>query len=125
MDLCAWECGTPSTDNLCRSSIKCTTQEMPGPTQILRSTVYTRVCVDEEHAKHLINSIEPHYKISQDWTGALYCRITLKWNYADRMEERYVGLSMPGYIKNLLMKYSHPKPKVPVHSPYPIHPWKY
>ena len=81
--------------------------------------------VGEEHAKHLIKALEPHYKLSQDWTGGLYCGITLEWNYAGRLEDRYVDLSMPGYIKRLLTKYNHDKPKTPVHSPYPIAPRKY
>jgi hypothetical protein len=49
----------------------------------------------------------------------------LEWNYAGRLEDRYVDLSMPGYIKRLLTKYNHDKPKTPVHSPYPIAPRKY
>jgi hypothetical protein len=53
----------------------------------------------EEHVKHLVAALEPHYKISQDWTGGLYCGINLKWNSASKLEERYVDLSMPGYIK--------------------------
>jgi hypothetical protein len=76
--------------------------------------------VGEEHAKHLISALEPHYKISQDWKGELYCGITLKWNYSNNMAERFVDLSMPEYIKKVLTKYNHPKPKKPVHTPYRI-----
>lgn len=33
-----------------------------------------------EHAQHLINALKKHYTISADWSGSLYCGITLTWN---------------------------------------------
>ena len=38
-----------------------------------------------------------------DWTGGLYCGITLEWNY----KQRYVDISMPNYAKKKLTKYEH------------------
>ena len=31
----------------------------------------------EEYVQHLINALQKHYTISIDWTGSLYCGITL------------------------------------------------
>ena len=56
-----------------------------------------------------------------DWEVALYCGITLEWNY----EKRWLNIFMPGYIQKLLQKYkyeSHPRPQ---HSPYVMTPKKY
>ncbi|KAL7447610.1 hypothetical protein ACHAXS_000009 [Conticribra weissflogii] len=52
--------------------------------------------VNKKDAKHLLNALKDHYKVEVDWTGELYCGITLAWNYKDR----YVDISLPGYIKN-------------------------
>ena len=38
--------------------------------------------------------LEQHYKIEEDWTGELYCGITIKWNY----EKGYVDIFMPNYL---------------------------
>jgi hypothetical protein len=60
--------------------------------------------VGKEHADHLIASIKSTYKkLTEDWTGSLYCGITLEWDYVSRM----VDISMPGYIKKKLQEYKH------------------
>jgi hypothetical protein len=46
--------------------------------------------------------------------GGLYCGITLHWDYVDK----YVDLSMPGYIKDALHKCQHPLPKLPQYAPH-------
>ncbi len=52
--------------------------------------------VGKEHADHLIASIRSTYKkLTEDWTGSLYCGIMLDWDYVGRT----VDISMPGYIK--------------------------
>ena len=56
--------------------------------------------------------------VSMDLDGALYCGITLERNY----NERWLYISMPGYIKKLLQKYLHESPTKPQHSPYIIAP---
>jgi hypothetical protein len=43
------------------------------------------------NAHHLIDALEQHYTISKDWTGGLYCGITLNWYYL----HRHVDLYMP------------------------------
>jgi hypothetical protein len=46
--------------------------------------------------------------------GGLYCSINLHWDYVDK----YVDLSMPGYIKDALHKFQHPLPKRPQYAPH-------
>ena len=69
--------------------------------------------VGKEHADHLINAIKGTYKCTEDWKGELYCGISLKWDY----EEQTLDFSMPGYIKEVLVKYLHDKPARPQHAP--------
>jgi hypothetical protein len=70
--------------------------------------------VGKEHAQHLIDALETNYTVSKDCTGGLYCGITLKWDYM----KKHVDLSMPGYIKDALHKFQHPKPKRPQYAPH-------
>ena len=61
--------------------------------------------VGKEHAVHLINCLkEEMYKLTEDWTGNLYCGILLRWDY----EKQILDISMPEYIKKQLLKYEHP-----------------
>ena len=60
---------------------------------------YTR----DEHAHCLIKALQKNYKLSIDWTGSLYCGISLDWNY----DKGYVDIAMPGYVKKLLIRYKH------------------
>ena len=77
--------------------------------------------VGEENIQHLIRSLKKDFTISEDWSGALYCGITLKWDY----EKRILDFSMPGYIKKVLQRYKHEMPRRPQHSPYPVAQIKY
>jgi hypothetical protein len=70
--------------------------------------------VGQEHAQHLIDALEQVYTVSKDWTGGLYCGITLNWEYANK----HVDLSMPGYIKDVLHTYHNPMPKRPQYAPH-------
>jgi hypothetical protein len=87
-----------------------------------RPTVFTLVVDDfgikytgDEHAKHLIATLEQYYTVETDWTGGLYCGITLEWNY----EQHYLDVSMPVYVPDKLHEFNHTRPKRPQHSPYP------
>ncbi len=62
-----------------------------------------------------------HMKLLKIWTGDLYCRITLKWNY----KKHHVDLAMPAYVMKQLTKYSHVAPLKPQHCPYAPNPIKY
>jgi hypothetical protein len=37
--------------------------------------------IGKEHAEHLINCLNEKYKLTVDWTGIIYCCISLNWNY--------------------------------------------
>jgi len=69
--------------------------------------------VGEEHAQHLKNTLEEHYKLTCDWTGTGYIGITLDWDY----KKRQVHLSMPNYVKKALKQFQHIASKLQ-HSPY-------
>jgi hypothetical protein len=62
--------------------------------------------VGKQHADHLIQAIENDYDFTKDWSGTLYCGITIQWDYIKRTAK----LSMTGYIKAALNKYQHSKP---------------
>ena len=79
--------------------------------------------VYKDDADHLANSIKNAYQLAKDWTGGLYCGIALKWNYNRR--DRWLEISMPGYIEKQLSKYNNPTPKQPQHAPYPCAPKTY
>ena len=49
---------------------------------------------------HLINSIKLTYTLIEDWTGNLYCGITLEWDYVNR----HIGISMLNYLKKKLQE---------------------
>jgi hypothetical protein len=70
--------------------------------------------VGKENAQHLIDAIQAQYKMTTDWTGALYCGLTLDWDY----KQRTVDISMPGYIQKALTRFEHPAPNRARHSPY-------
>ena len=77
--------------------------------------------VGQEHAQHLISSLQKYYPIEIDWTGSRYCGIDLKWNY----NENWLDISMDKYFPMQLKKYNHPTPSKPQHSPFPSEPKKY
>ncbi len=62
--------------------------------------------VGKHHADHLINAVKDLYGVSLDWTGSLYCGLTLQWDY----RQRTVDVSMPGYVAAALHKFQHPPP---------------
>ena len=80
------------------------------------------LCVDDfgvkytrkEDAEHLLTTLQKKYTMTCDWTGKSYCGLTLDWNY----QQKYVDISMPGYIEKLLKKLKHPQPPRPVHAPH-------
>jgi hypothetical protein len=59
--------------------------------------------VNKANVNHLIASIKKTYTLTEDWTGGLYCGITLEWNYVGCT----VDISMPEYIKMKLQEYKH------------------
>jgi Reverse transcriptase (RNA-dependent DNA polymerase). len=61
---------------------------------------------NEHDAQHLIQALQDLYRVNVNWSGSLYCGLTLQWNYA----QKYVDISMPGYIQKVLTKFQHPPP---------------
>jgi hypothetical protein len=70
--------------------------------------------VGREHVDHLIKFIKEKYELTKDWSGNLYCGIKLLWDY----HQCALDISMPGYIKKLLQKYTHRRPKKLQNCPY-------
>jgi len=70
--------------------------------------------VTQDDIDHLITSLKSTYKLTEDWTGNLYCGITLEWDYVNHT----VDISMPGYIKKKLQEYEHVMPKKLQTCPY-------
>ncbi len=61
------------------------------------------------------------YSLTKDWTGNLYCGISLKWDYVGRT----VDILMPGYIKKKLQEYEHIRPRKVQTCPYSPEPKKF
>ncbi len=59
--------------------------------------------VNKADADHLISSIRSTYMVTEDWSGDLYCGISLVWDYVGRT----VDILMPGYIRKKLQEYKH------------------
>ena len=57
--------------------------------------------VGKEHALHLQQTLEEHYKVTNDWTGSRYIGITIDWDY----KRRQVHLSMSGYVAKALKQF--------------------
>jgi hypothetical protein len=69
---------------------------------------------NRQDARDLMDTLSKLYRVSEDWAGERYCGLTLAWDY----EKRTCDISMPGYIKRALQRFSHPKPSRPQHSPH-------
>ncbi len=69
----------------------------------LSQPVWFNLCVDnfgvkyigDDNLKHLCAALcKETYDIVEDWTGDLYCGISLDWHY----DKQYVDTSMPTYV---------------------------
>eukprot|EP00804_Cyclotella_cryptica_P000181 CCRYP_017464-RA/>CCRYP_017464-RA protein AED:0.35 eAED:0.34 QI:0/0/0/1/0/0/3/0/357 len=87
------------------------------------------LCVDDfgvkyvgiKHEHHLLQTINKHYEMSQDWKGERYLGLTIAWDYTLQQ----VQLFMPGYCKKAGHRFHHPVPIKPQHQPYPHTPRTY
>jgi hypothetical protein len=102
----------------------------PGLWKHVTCPLWFNLCVEifgikfigRDHLQHLYDALQKEtYEIVEDWTGNLYCGITLKWNY----KKHHVDLAMPAYVMKQLTKYSHIAPLKPQHCPYSPNPIKY
>ena len=71
--------------------------------------------VGQEHAKHLLSTINKHYDTSQEWEGERYIGLTINWDYPQRM----VHISMPNYCEKSRKLFQHKMPKKRQDQPYP------
>ena len=79
---------------------------------------YTR----KEDVDHLIAAIKEKYKkLSEDWSGDLYCGIKLTWDY----DARTLDISMPGYVQKQLQRYKHALPLKRQNCPFSPQPKQY
>jgi hypothetical protein len=67
---------------------------------------FTVKYVGKQHAYHLRNALLKIYELTTDWSGTVYSGMTLKWDY----KHRTCGISMPGYVSNVLSKFQHETP---------------
>ena len=63
----------------------------------------------KENSYHLIQALQKLYTISIDWTGSLFCGLTIYWDYVAHTYD----ISMPEYLQIALLKFQHPTPKRP------------
>ena len=68
----------------------------------------------KEKAEHLIQALQKLYNISINWTGSLFCGLTIDWDYTERTCDIY----MPKYLQIALLKFQHLAPKRPQHAPH-------
>jgi hypothetical protein len=94
----------------------------PGLWKHVLQPIWFILCMDDfgikyigdKHLQHLFAAIWMEmYDIVEDWTGNLYCGISLVWNY----DKRYVDIAMPAYVVKQLLRYKHPHPTKPQYFP--------
>jgi hypothetical protein len=70
--------------------------------------------IGQEHAKHLLQVYNMHYKCSQDWDSMKYLGMDIDWDY----KQRKVHVLMLEYVPKTLMRFQHKAPSTPQHQPY-------
>ena len=74
--------------------------------------------INKDDANHLLSSLQQTFNVSTDWEGKNFCGLTFNWNY----KQRYVDVSMPTYVQDVLHKFQHPPPSKAQRSPFIIKP---
>jgi hypothetical protein len=69
-----------------------------------------------EHLNHLRNVLKKFHGVQLNMAGNKFVGIDIKWDYAAHR----CCISMPSYIKNLLIKFKHPRSTKPHLLPHPI-----
>ena len=77
--------------------------------------------VRPEYTQHVVNVLEEHYIIAKDWTGSLFCGISLTWDYKNCT----VQLSMPVYVAKSSHHFQHIVHKLHQDAPHKHQPIKY
>jgi hypothetical protein len=98
-------------------------EHTPGLWRHLTRKIFFALVVDDfgiqyinrDDALHLIAALKQDYEaVTVDWTGSLFCGITLTWDY----EKRTVDLSMPGYVEKALSEFQTEVTTRSEHQPY-------
>lgn len=78
--------------------------------------------VGRQHAEYLLQTLHAsHYKTTEDWSGSLFCGVSIQWDYV----KRKCRLSMPNYVRMVLSRFHHHTPKTKEDSPAEHVPPKY
>jgi hypothetical protein len=70
--------------------------------------------IAEEHAQHLLQTVQKYYTCSFEKEGERYCGLTIKWDYVGKK----VHLSMPSYVERALKRFQHFPPIVLQDQPH-------
>ncbi len=81
------------------------------------------LCVDDfsmkyagrEHAEHLLQVLNMHYKCLQHWDGKKYLGMDIDWDY----KQMKIHVLMLEYVPEALMRFQHKAPSTPQHQLYP------
>jgi hypothetical protein len=65
--------------------------------------------IGEEHAQHLLQTVQKYFTCSFEKEGERCCGLTIIWDYVGKK----VHLLMPSYIEKALKHFQHPPPIVP------------
>jgi hypothetical protein len=71
--------------------------------------------IEEEHAQHLIQTVQKYYTCYFQKEGERYYRLTIKCDYTGQK----VHLSIQSYIENALKHFQHPPPIIPQDQLHP------
>ena len=71
----------------------------------------------DDNLQYFLSALRTEYKILVGMEGALFCVITLQWDYVKQM----VQLNMPGYVRLALERFQHRRPNSKIGAP---HKWK-
>ncbi len=71
--------------------------------------------INKNNVNHLTSILKQDYKMDTNWEGTQYLGLTLDWDY----QKCKLHLSMSGYIKNALIRFSHKLSNKPQLQPHP------
>jgi len=67
-----------------------------------------------QHAEHLLSALQEHYDVSTDWDATKFAGVDLHWDHA----KRTCRLTMNNYVNDVRLRFGHPDPLKPQHSPH-------
>ena len=76
---------------------------------------------NKSDADHLLSSLQQNYEYTVDWSGEIFCGLTIVWNY----NKEYADISMPKYIPEILSRFKYKQPSKLQFSPHQHVPIKF